>query len=173
MLDPQYCNITQVRKNGEWIDTHFECLEINDTVRFLKPDRTEYPPEQMLGKIQIVREFPCLLVDPAGEEVTMPPRRVWGNEAAEQVTESVVCHRPAHHYEVAGKQNLAFIHVAGGHLVSGTTNEDLLTVLIHRTEILDSQTPCDENKVGLEKMREALVAFQQRADRMKASKAAA
>ena len=46
--------------------------------------------------------------------------------------------------------------------VNGVTNEALLAILIDRTEVLDSQFPCLENKVALEHMREALRAFEAR-----------
>lgn len=50
--------------------------------------------------------------------------------------------------------------------VNGITNEALLATLIHRTEHLNSQFPCNENEVALEHMRAALRAFEARATRM-------
>lgn len=68
-----------------------------------------------------------------------------------------------HKYEVAGGQTVEFIKRANGELVNeGTTNEELLEVLIDRTEFLDSKFPCDENKVALVFMKQALVSFNQR-----------
>ena len=49
--------------------------------------------------------------------------------------------------------------------VNGLTNEALLSILIHRTEILDSNFSCDENKVALAAMRCALVHFEVRTAR--------
>lgn len=46
--------------------------------------------------------------------------------------------------------------------VNGATNEALLAVLIHRTEHLNSQFPCEENEVALEHMRAALRSFESR-----------
>lgn len=46
--------------------------------------------------------------------------------------------------------------------VNGTTNEAVLATLIHRTEHLDAQFPCEENKVALEHMRAALRSFESR-----------
>lgn len=51
--------------------------------------------------------------------------------------------------------------------VNGYTNEMLLAVLIHRTEILDGMCPSEFNTSALEHMRSALQAFQARtADRL-------
>lgn len=46
--------------------------------------------------------------------------------------------------------------------VNGTTNEAVLSILIHRTEHLNSQFPCEENEVALEHMRAALRSFESR-----------
>jgi hypothetical protein len=46
--------------------------------------------------------------------------------------------------------------------VNGLTNEALLEILIHRTEYLDSQFPCNENKIAIERMVDALNAFESR-----------
>ena len=51
------------------------------------------------------------------------------------------------------------------HGVNGLTNEALLAVLIHRTEHLDSQFPCDENKRAIADMKNALVNFEVRTAR--------
>lgn len=42
---------------------------------------------------------------------------------------------------------------------NGWTNEALLSVLIHRTEVLDAQFPCNENKQAIRHMRDAMFAF--------------
>ena len=52
--------------------------------------------------------------------------------------------------------------------VNGITNEALLTILIHRTEVLNAQYPCHENEVGIEFMRKALDAFEARTINRKA-----
>jgi hypothetical protein len=48
------------------------------------------------------------------------------------------------------------------HGVNGVTNEALLTILIHRTNILNEQFPCEENKVALGHMQKALESFNAR-----------
>lgn len=49
----------------------------------------------------------------------------------------------------------------------GTTNEELLKVLIDRTEFLNSKFPCRENSIAITKMQEALMWFEKRtADRV-------
>ncbi|EKD22693.1 MAG: hypothetical protein ACD_84C00005G0001 [uncultured bacterium] len=49
--------------------------------------------------------------------------------------------------------------------INGLTNEALLAILIHRTEILDTQFPCVENKLALESMKDALWAFNERTNK--------
>jgi hypothetical protein len=46
--------------------------------------------------------------------------------------------------------------------VNGLTNEALLVLLIHRTQALDRQSPCDENKAAMASMHSALEAFERR-----------
>ncbi|WP_051526517.1 hypothetical protein [Alkanindiges illinoisensis] len=46
--------------------------------------------------------------------------------------------------------------------VNGLTNELLLAILIDRTKVLDSEQPCDENKLALDYMQSALECFQER-----------
>ncbi|CAM4286667.1 hypothetical protein [Acinetobacter pragensis] len=46
--------------------------------------------------------------------------------------------------------------------VNGATNEALLKVLIHRTQILDSQFPSEHNKQAIAAMETALAAFDAR-----------
>lgn len=48
------------------------------------------------------------------------------------------------------------------HGVNGLTNELLLAILIDRTKVLDSEQPCDENKLALDYMQSALECFQER-----------
>jgi len=45
---------------------------------------------------------------------------------------------------------------------NGATNEAILAILLHRTEHLNSQFPCEENEVALEHMRAALRSFESR-----------
>jgi hypothetical protein len=49
--------------------------------------------------------------------------------------------------------------------VNGLTNEALLTILIHRTKILDAKFGCDENKRAIQHMEEALVNLEVRTAR--------
>lgn len=75
----------------------------------------------------------------------------------------VVCHDQGHMYEVSGGQPIQFIKRKNGELVcEGTTNEELLAVLIDRTKYLDSQFPCRENAQAIIKMEEALMWFNER-----------
>jgi hypothetical protein len=46
--------------------------------------------------------------------------------------------------------------------VNGITNEALLAVLIHRTQVLDSKLPCDQNKAAIAAMLEAAANFEMR-----------
>ena len=48
------------------------------------------------------------------------------------------------------------------HGVNGVTSEALLATLIHRTKVLDSNFPCDENKRAITYMENALALFEQR-----------
>lgn len=53
-------------------------------------------------------------------------------------------------------------------ICDGTTNEELLSVLINRTEYLNYKFPCRENAIAITKMQEALMWFEKRTvDRMK------
>ena len=49
--------------------------------------------------------------------------------------------------------------------VNGVTNEALLAILIHRTEHLDAQFPCEENKRAIADMKNALVNLEVRTAR--------
>lgn len=83
---------------------------------------------------------------------------------------------PGHRYELEGFENPAktqtidFIKKSplppnGNESVTvfdGTTNEDLLKVLINRTEFLNSEFPCRENSIAITKMQEALMWFEWR-----------
>lgn len=70
---------------------------------------------------------------------------------------------PGHTYEVNGNQTIAFIKRTDGALVfAGTTNEEMLEVLIDRTEFLNGKFPCIENEMALLAMKSALEAFNSR-----------
>lgn len=45
---------------------------------------------------------------------------------------------------------------------NGFTNEALLAILIHRTEILDSYYPSEENKIAIQHMKDAFASFEAR-----------
>lgn len=46
--------------------------------------------------------------------------------------------------------------------VNGLTMECLLTIMINRTIVLDNMFPCDENKLAIMRMREALAQLELR-----------
>ena len=48
------------------------------------------------------------------------------------------------------------------HGVNGATSEDLLAVLIHRTEILNGNFPCEENALAISHLKHALAVFEAR-----------
>lgn len=89
----------------------------------------------------------------------------------EQITDTVVCHRPGRLYSVSGHQDIEFIHMNDGVLRTGTTNEELLTVLIHRIRQLDEEVPCIENKVVLHRLIDAHAALVSRSTRVQANAA--
>ena len=51
--------------------------------------------------------------------------------------------------------------------VNGVTNEAMLSVLIHRTKILNEKLPCDENEAAITLMEEALFLFEERTQKRK------
>lgn len=68
-----------------------------------------------------------------------------------------------HTYMVTGGQKIQFIKRTAGVLVSeGTTNEELLQVLINRTRFLNDKFPCRENSIAIQKMEETLMWFNER-----------
>jgi hypothetical protein len=70
---------------------------------------------------------------------------------------------PAHVYVLADEQSLHFIKRTDGELVhDGTTNEELLEVLIDRTDALNAKVQCKENEMALVHMRAALKWFERR-----------
>lgn len=46
--------------------------------------------------------------------------------------------------------------------VNGVTNEALLAIVIHRTEVLNGKFPCTENEQAISAMKGALAAFESR-----------
>jgi hypothetical protein len=68
-----------------------------------------------------------------------------------------------HTYETQDGQTLNFIKRTNGELVhEGTTNEELLEVLLDRTKFLDDKFPCVENKAAIAYMQAALDSFNSR-----------
>jgi hypothetical protein len=84
----------------------------------------------------------------------------------DQVAPNVTCLQPGRRYTLSGDQILQFIHADNAGLHGGTTNEELLQVLIHRTKQLDSEFPCDENKEALTFLEAALITFEERSRRL-------
>jgi hypothetical protein len=90
---------------------------------------------------------------------------------------------PGHLYELSNFENkekegqkLQFIHkapIAPAHpqletLADGTTNEELLEVLIDRMNFLNNAFPCRENALVITKLQESLMWLEKRtADRLK------
>lgn len=46
--------------------------------------------------------------------------------------------------------------------VNGVTNEEVLSILLHRTKILNASYPCKENELAIDAMQQALNAFEYR-----------
>lgn len=78
-----------------------------------------------------------------------------------------------HVYEIRGTGVPAVVAFQQGAVpkngVNGVTNEALLQILIHRTEIINDQFPCDENFHALSYMRAALNCFNDRTARRKSA----
>jgi predicted secreted protein len=75
-----------------------------------------------------------------------------------------------HVYQVLAGPQVTSIEFQNGPIkeagVNGLTNEALLSILIHRTQVLNSRFPCRENAIAITKMEEALMWFNKRtADR--------
>lgn len=70
--------------------------------------------------------------------------------------------QPGRLYQLDEGYHLPFVHATG----SGTTNEEILEVLIDRTQTLNNEYPCDENVAALGYMRAALEEFKKRAERV-------
>lgn len=81
----------------------------------------------------------------------------------------MICIEEGHKYELEGNQELRFLkktRVEGtGELqtvYTGTTNEEMLAVLIDRTTTLNKAFPCIENENALTHMQQALHWFELR-----------
>lgn len=62
-----------------------------------------------------------------------------------------------HIYQLAGNQHIRFMKKVGGELVyDGTTNEQVIEVLLHRITGLNEKFPCFENEMALEQLKTAL-----------------
>lgn len=79
-----------------------------------------------------------------------------------------------HKYQIEGGQVLCFVHKVKEEgtdqlklIQSGTTNEELLKVLIDRTQHLQGAVPCVENEAALAHMQAALNAFESRTSKRK------
>jgi hypothetical protein len=63
-----------------------------------------------------------------------------------------------HTYLLEGEQQIWFIKKEKGELIQhGTTNEEMIEVLIDRLKYLDGKFPCPENKVAINNLECALV----------------
>jgi hypothetical protein len=62
-----------------------------------------------------------------------------------------------HFYELANDQRLVFLEKEAGQIIhDGTTNEELLEVLVDRITKLNAKFPCRENSIAITKIQEAL-----------------
>lgn len=86
-------------------------------------------------------------IDPNGDEIQFIKKQ-WRPVAGELMR---------HAQAVIDPPDARFLVTTGG-----TTNEEVLAVLIDRTEFLDAQFQCPENKIALACMRQALDAFNAR-----------
>ena len=65
---------------------------------------------------------------------------------------------PGHSYELAYGNTLSFIKRTNGVLVNeGTTNEEVIEVLLDRLHFLHKKLPCRENSLTITKLEEALL----------------
>ncbi len=70
---------------------------------------------------------------------------------------------PGHIYNLDNDNTLSFIKREAGQLIyPGTTNEEVLEVLIDRTEFLNLKMWCKENDEALQYLKLALSAFHER-----------
>ena len=76
-----------------------------------------------------------------------------------------------HHYALAAGQELKFTkRDEFGSVVIGTTNEDVLEVLIHRLREQNRKLPCRENSIAITKLEEGKMWLEVRMDKRRAQK---
>lgn len=78
-------------------------------------------------------------------------------------------HRPGHEYIISDSkgddfQNLKFVEKDEFNYEEGTTNEDLIEVLIDRLNFLNNKFPCKENGVALHHLQQAVQALNDRTE---------
>ena len=73
---------------------------------------------------------------------------------------------PGHNYEIRFEDDFVSIDFQDGPVkengVNGITSEALLSILIHRTEVLNGNFPCAENEAAIAGLKAALEAFESR-----------
>lgn len=71
-----------------------------------------------------------------------------------------------HVYKLVGNQHIRFMKKVDGQLVyEGTTNEELISVLLHRISALNEKFPCSENMHAISALGGALHVLQLRTQR--------
>ena len=87
------------------------------------------------------------------------------------ITNHISTENPGHEYDIEltyndGGGEFIEIHFQKGPVktngVNGITSEALLAILIHRTEVLNSNFPCAENEAAIAGLKTALEAFESR-----------
>lgn len=82
----------------------------------------------------------------------------------------MLCKEPGHVYSLdnvhcGGAQEVNFIHNANGQLLrDGTTNEEVLTMLIDRIKYLNAKCACRENSIVITKLEESLMWLNKRTE---------
>lgn len=67
-------------------------------------------------------------------------------------------YRLQNHAESSRMQEVQFVKRTGGELIQdGTTNEEVLEMLIDRMKYLNSKMPCRENAIVITKLEESLM----------------
>lgn len=74
-----------------------------------------------------------------------------------------------HFYQLAGEQSISFMRKdKDGNEIVGTTNEEVIAVLIHRLNQLNKMHGCRENSLAITKLEEAFMWLMRRTeDRIK------
>ena len=74
-----------------------------------------------------------------------------------------------HKYNLAGGQSLVFMKLdKDGSRHEGTTNEEVITMLVHRLNQLNKSLSCRENSLAITKLEEALMWLNKRTENRKA-----